>query len=200
MKLKQNKDEVFYWGSILFKTSVKEEHLNKVKDLCHKNTKLDYSKFLVGDFDSQFQINHNKYDEIISDYLIKFKVAFYNYYGFDTPKFKINDAWVNYMKDGDFNPEHMHPTFLSSVLFLQVPDDLKTEREKYKGNFKNGGAGCLTFTHPDNNDSPYIINERTFRPEEGDLFVFPGTLKHFVWPFKSKVERISVAANWGICK
>ena len=66
MKLKQNKDKVFYWGSILFKTSVKEEHLNAVRELCHKNAKLDYSKFLVGDFNNRSTFSKNKYLGFIS--------------------------------------------------------------------------------------------------------------------------------------
>ena len=35
-------------------------------------------------------------------------------------------------------------------------------------------------------------------PKEGDMFVFPAFVTHFVYPFKSKnVKRISIAANYG---
>ena len=32
-------------------------------------------------------------------------------------------------------------------------------------------------------------------PEEGDMFVFPAWLKHWVSPFKSNCTRISVSGN-----
>ena len=35
----------------------------------------------------------------------------------------------------------------------------------------------------------------SFFPEEGDMFIFPAWLKHWVAPFKSKCTRISVSGN-----
>ena len=32
-------------------------------------------------------------------------------------------------------------------------------------------------------------------PEENDIFIFPAGLRHWVFPFKSNVERISVSGN-----
>ena len=32
-------------------------------------------------------------------------------------------------------------------------------------------------------------------PKTGDIFIFPASLKHYVYPFKSKVTRISVSGN-----
>jgi hypothetical protein len=32
-------------------------------------------------------------------------------------------------------------------------------------------------------------------PKEGDLYMFPAQLRHFVLPFKSDVTRISVSGN-----
>jgi hypothetical protein len=32
-------------------------------------------------------------------------------------------------------------------------------------------------------------------PEENDIYIFPADLRHWVFPFKSKVERISVSGN-----
>ena len=36
---------------------------------------------------------------------------------------------------------------------------------------------------------------QSFFPEEGDIFIFPAWLKHWVAPFKSDVTRISVSGN-----
>ena len=42
----------------------------------------------------------------------------------------------------------------------------------------------------------YNIECQEFFPEEGMLYLFPKDLKHFVSPFFSKCERVSVAANF----
>ena len=42
----------------------------------------------------------------------------------------IDSAWVNYMKKGESNPMHIHlPCDLSSVLYLDVPDELLEEQK-----------------------------------------------------------------------
>ena len=40
------------------------------------------------------------------------------------------------------------------------------------------------------------ITEHAHLPKPGDLFIFPFNLLHYVIPFKSNGERISVAANF----
>ena len=41
----------------------------------------------------------------------------------------------------------------------------------------------------------FISLSHSFFPEEGDMFIFPAWLKHWVYPFKSDCERISVSGN-----
>ena len=36
----------------------------------------------------------------------------------------------------------------------------------------------------------------SFPPEEGDMFIFPAWLKHWVAPYKSNCTRISVSGNF----
>ena len=41
------------------------------------------------------------------------------------------------------------------------------------------------------------VNSYAIVPKEGDMFIFPAFLTHFVYPFRSKnVKRISIAANF----
>jgi hypothetical protein len=47
-------------------------------------------------------------------------------------------------------------------------------------------------------DRKYNLSEWSLLPEERDLYIFPFNLKHSVASFKSKGERISVAANFSI--
>ena len=39
------------------------------------------------------------------------------------------------------------------------------------------------------------ITYQSFFPEEGDMYIFPAWLKHWVAPFKSDCTRISVSGN-----
>jgi hypothetical protein len=39
------------------------------------------------------------------------------------------------------------------------------------------------------------IRNHVIVPKKGDLYVFPALLSHYVAPFKSNIERISVSGN-----
>ena len=42
-------------------------------------------------------------------------------------------------------------------------------------------------------DKKNSITNNSFFPQEGDMFIFPAWLKHWVYPYKSNVVRISVS-------
>ena len=44
-------------------------------------------------------------------------------------------------------------------------------------------------------DNTYNITIKNIVPETGDILVFPNWLRHYVYPFTTDVERISVAGN-----
>ena len=37
--------------------------------------------------------------------------------------------WVNFSRRGEFNPMHNHTGIISSVVFIDIPDELEEERE-----------------------------------------------------------------------
>ena len=104
----------------------------------------------------------------------------------------ISSAWVNFMKAGEFNPPHIHDDCdFSSVLFVKVPEKLKEENKKFPGAGK--GPGSISFMYGE--ERPHSMTYKGFFPEEGDLYIFPADLEHWVYPFISKGERISISAN-----
>ena len=107
------------------------------------------------------------------------------------PEYLLNSLWINYMKKNEFNPPHDHSDALSFVIFLKVPEEIIEEQKNYKGN--SGGPGSLGFIYGEGNRQ--AITYQSHFPEENDLFIFPAWLKHFVAPFKSDVQRISVSGN-----
>jgi len=188
----------YYFGPLLFHTKVNENDLKEIDALCHKNEDLNFRKHLAGHIDDEFRINHKKLEYILDLYFDDYKKCNQNFYG-DYIDFYINSAWVNFMKPGDFNPLHTHNNCaLSAVLFLSVPNEIKQEYynfKKIRSNINTGPGELTFFALP---EIKHFITEKSFFPNRGDLLIFPANLAHYVAPFKSNVERISVAFNMKI--
>ena len=166
--------------------------LKKCADLCSKKSS-EVDETLAGVIKHQHYISSTHYGKIINPYLGPFHQAYRNWYGKTITQANIHSSWVNFMRAGEFNPPHIHTGCdFSSVLFIQLPKALKEEHQKYEGTA--GGPGSISFSYGES--QPYTISNRAFFPEEGDLFIFPATLTHFVAPFLSKGERISMSANF----
>ena len=183
----------FYWGPLLFKIKLQSQSLKKCAELCSKESS-KVNDMLAGVIKHEHYVSSSKYYKIIEPYLDSFRHCYQQWYGtLLTKKIIIIMTWVNFMKAGEFNPPHIHAQCdFSSVLFVKVPEKLKEENKKFIG--QGGGPGTISFTYGE--FQPYSPNNRHFFPEEGDLCIFPATLTHFVAPFMSQGERISISANF----
>ena len=190
MKVEYN---YYFWGPLLFRTTLQEEDIIAIKKLCKKEESNTYVQSLAGVIDHEYTVDHIKLSKIIDKYLVAFRQASTKYYNSNCPRLNINDAWVNYMKKGDSNPPHVHPTCdISSVMYLDVPNELLEEQKQWQG--RGGGPGAITFVNQ--TPSPGFIGSNVFKPETGDFFIFPSMLTHMVATFKSDVERVSLSANF----
>jgi len=185
--------EFSYWGPMLFKIKLSSQDLKKCAPLCNKKSSF-VNDTLAGVIEHQHYISAQKFYDIINPYLNSFRHSFQQWYRKPLAhKIIILAAWVNFMKAGEFNPPHTHTDCdFSSVLFVKIPEKLKEENKKFKG--RGGGPGSILFTYGE--AQPYSISNSGFFPQEGDLFIFPSTLTHFVSPFMCKEERISMSANF----
>ena len=181
-------------GPLLFQTKLSENDVKNVFKLCKKDKSLDGRHKLVGLIDDEYYIKDlNKLVEILNPYLECFKDAHKRWYNCDC-RLKLQTAWVNYMKAGDSNPNHIHTGCnFSSVLFLKIPKGLEKERQQTVAN-QGAKPGFLSFFI--NSITPGYISSYEYNPKVGDFFIFPGNLTHCVYSFKSKGERISVACNF----
>ena len=93
--------------------------------------------------------------------------------------------WVNFSCKGEFNPMHNHSGVMSSVVFIDIPDELEEERKS--SSFSAKAAGTLDLIH----GNQHII----IKPQTGTLYFFPAYLWHLVYPYHSDVERISMSFN-----
>ena len=188
--------EVFYWGPMLFKTRMKPDEVQKLLQICNKDKKRDARKDLAGHIEDEFSVDKLELSKIIEPYIKIFMKSYGQYYGEKCLDLFIKSAWVNFMKAGEFNPQHIHTHCqFSSVICLSYPEALRQENRTYVGTIKNGGPGSLCFAYGEDS-IPHSHTYRPFFPEIGDFFIFPWFLRHSVMPFKSKGERITLAANY----
>ena len=109
-----------------------------------------------------------------------------------TKSFSLLGLWINYMKERESNPEHVHTGMLSWVIYLKTPD-LAEERKKYEGT--SYGPGGILFKYGENSPTKWAEHTVAYDPEPGYMWMFPCMLRHEVIPFKTPGERISVSGN-----
>ena len=106
-------------------------------------------------------------------------------------KLMLESLWINYQREGDHNPPHIHSGELSMVIFLDVPEHIFDN--KSNGNTKT--AGDLVFYNGER-ISPWQNTVWPVRPRDNLMFVFPSKLQHGVPPFYTQGCRVSVSGNW----
>ena len=97
------------------------------------------------------------------------------------------------MKPGDFNPVHTHGGDYSFVIFLDVPKELKKDQDAFEGT--SAVPGSLMFEFTQQAKPKWAQTGQSFRPNTGDMIIFPALLQHWVVPYKSKCTRVSVSGN-----
>ena len=163
-----------YVAAIGSQKSANEELAGVLKEQLHIKDKDQFGEF----FNSMF----NLYNHALKQWRKDIK---------QDSKYFLEKLWCNFQKKDEFNPPHSHGGALSFVIYLKVPEELKQENEKYDG--LSAGPGGITFLYGQAED--YTISNHSFFPEEGDMYIFPAYLKHWVYPYKSDCIRVSVSGN-----
>ena len=112
----------------------------------------------------------------------------------------LDQAWINEMKSGEYNPIHYHTSKtsevgLSSVLMLKRPDwyGIEASKEEAPAN------GWLEFTGGD--QSVFSTSQVRVDAQVGEFYIFPYTLLHGVYPFNSTDQvRRTLSFNCDIIK
>jgi hypothetical protein len=109
----------------------------------------------------------------------------------------LNKFWVNYQKQGEFNPLHDHTGVYSFVIWMKIPTKHE-EQNKNPISLESNVHAISTFQFSfldilgQSHQYVYEMN-----PEmEGTLVFFPARLSHAVYPFYDCDEdRISISGN-----
>ena len=99
-------------------------------------------------------------------------------------------CWAMIMREGDYSTVHCHPgADVSGVFYLKVP-----ELSSYQG--------CISFIDPRPGAKTHRYycgrNTSSIIPQQGQGFVFPPWLDHYVHPHRTKDTRISLAFNYSL--
>jgi len=186
----------YNWGPCVVKLNIKDDFKKILLDEAKKN-KLDFSSRLAGQIKKEIGYSDKSREKIIpylSPYLGVYDECFQRYQNkkFERkPEYVLSALWCNYQLQYEFNPPHDHDGKLSFVIYLAIPDELKKENELFKG--KSAGPGGIQFMYGEGIRD--CITYMSYFPKEGDMFIFPAWLKHWVMPFHSDCVRMSVSGN-----
>tara|TARA_Y100000004_G_C8788392_1_gene358132 strand:+ start:43 stop:693 length:651 start_codon:yes stop_codon:yes gene_type:complete len=114
-----------------------------------------------------------------------------------THPYYLNSFWVNYQKQGEFNPLHCHGGVYSFVVWMKIPTKHSEQNKNPISSRSNAHLiSAFQFNYLNilgqNVDFTYEMN-----PEmEGTMLFFPAQLQHCVYPFYNCDEdRISISGN-----
>ena len=182
------------WGPCVVQFKILDEVRNKLLTESKKSTE-SYGHRLAGHLSKEVKLNSNNYKEFFNEIFMIYNHALSAWTG-DTKNLQyiVSDLWCNFQKAGEFNPPHNHGGLLSFVIYLKVPKDIKAECLKHQETKSSAGPGSISFFMGDA-DKKNTITNNSFFPEEGEMFIFPAWLKHWVYPYKSNAIRVSVSGN-----
>ena len=137
-------------------------------------TNISFKNYIIQLSWEYFRITMSNYhivDNAIPHSLIVLKNAMNN--------IEIFSSWFNDQKDDEYNPIHNHVGTLSGVLYLKIPEYLPSRKNEYTD-------GAITFIGNETSVEGIISNSTlTIAPKVGDVFLFPASLKHQVYPFRT---------------
>jgi len=187
----------FHWGPFLMHVKVTPEECNLVEQVAARcrNEKFDYRSKLAGHIHEEYDLGSEATTlaPVLKKYFETYSMGFNKWAGAGRmkPNFNLCALWVNFMKANEFNPPHDHSADLSFVLYPHMPKEIKEECNNFKGTMR-GPGGIAWFYGEGNHQCISVVHQL---PQAGDLYIFPATLKHWVFPFKSKATRLSLSGN-----
>jgi hypothetical protein len=114
--------------------------------------------------------------------------------------FCLNDFWVNFQKENEFNPMHEHSGIFSFVVWVKIPTDWREQHAlPISANSREPSASDFVFCHTTMFGQTIKTKYKLDKESEGGMLFFPSTMMHEVYPFYNcDEERISISGNISI--
>ena len=188
------------------------EHLWK----CTEKPLGDYKPKLVGVIeDSQIIVDTDNwfFNNVLIECCEQYAKTFYNLGNFvpnnQAHPYYLESLWVNYQKQNQFNPRHMHFGVYSFVIWMKIPTEYeeqkkisiasKTITEDTNALFGGSAPSAISnfqfdYTNILGDQVNYIYDMSPSR--NGTMVFFPSKLNHLVYPFYNcKEDRVSISGN-----
>ncbi len=112
-------------------------------------------------------------------------------------EYKLDQFWVNYQNQHEFNPVHNHGGCYSFAAWLKIPTDYYEQNQHYNAKDANGSMNSAFLFHYTDSLGNMRSTVYEQRPEmEGTLLFFPSRLNHEVHPYyECDEQRISISGN-----
>jgi len=111
----------------------------------------------------------------------------------------LKDFWVNFQKETEFTPLHVHSGCIYSfVIWLKIPYDYRQQHFilASNGNTSQSSASDFQFSFKNILGLNEIYNYSLDKTYEGTILFFPSQLAHQVYPFYNCDDyRISISGN-----
>jgi len=195
------------FGPLIYFSEISEEFLIYLKNVSKRSQNAQDVGFnLAGNINDQKIANAKPkqflehIDSHVKDYLLgNFDRA--QKYVQDYKKPTLNNIsfdlgagpWINYQKKHEFNPIHKHSGDLSSVIFIDIPEEIEKESKQWEGKTNCPSPGMLEFVY--STHTFMCSNSHKVVPKTGQIYIFPAELKHCVYPFTSDVTRVTMSFN-----
>lgn len=159
------------------------------------NSPVEYNEHLIGQMEEEYTL---PVPTSILEYLSVVCREYQELFGYKLSKRpKFTDVWVNMQKKHEYNPNHQHYKDIGWVVWINIPYKLEDEFNHLnckKTNKKRNSLFEFVYSKLSGEISTHqILVDKTY---EGTLLMFPGTVRHSVYPFyTSEGYRISVAGN-----
>ena len=199
------------FGPSIYHSTMSGEMLNTCKKIAEdsRSDGADMRPRLAGNIDRErlWVVD----DEVRRTFYYQLKEHIHNFYEAENKRFQdqlinpeddpnsdkmeyqfITEPWINYQLANEFNPIHSHHGQYSSVLYINVPEEIAEENIHGQSNMTCRGQ--IEFIG-DASDRIGANGTHKIIPKTGDILLFDAKLKHCVYPFKSEVERISMSFN-----
>lgn len=192
------------WTPYLFNpgilsTKLPPDLFEDVRKGCHlaKKNGIPYNDKLVGLIKEEYEFQ--KTDDF-NEYIMSMYHKWCETFMIVKEDTYVDQIWVNFMKKGEYNPNHHHPgSSAVFVLWVDIPYNIEDELKHFEyynhtsNEAKVASIDLIYTTLVGRIASQTIKIDKTF---EGVMIMFPSEMIHCVYPFfTSDKSRISLAGN-----
>jgi hypothetical protein len=191
------------WSTFVAKTKLPKfifDKMIEITDDIHNDSDLSFIDLEILKFEKVMSYFLDMIREFVIQQMIQAKPFKQEEIKNDKWYTSINNMWIVSQKDGEFQPCHIHPdSHVSGVLYLKIPEYISDKKKSlhetylpknepmylFQQNTPKKIDGAITFLNNGVRDPFWGEQRLTIKPEVGDFYLFPSSLQHFVYPFRS---------------